>query len=146
MEKRRSIFMKLGMVVFAAGWLLLCTMLLNDSGEFYAESKDGLWKGYITKCAGSGQEYEAYLCYLGNAEGNVGEIEIFQFCNDGKKPCKAMAEHVPVSVAKHFSSAAPRKAYRIGRSEFDQPQKMTFGISWRDKEGEPRYSSLIFSS
>ena len=147
MEKRRSIFMKLGIVVFAAGWMFLCTMLLSDSGEFYAESKDGLWKGYIAKCAGSETEtYQAYLCYLGNADGNIGEIEIQQFCGDEKKPCRVMAQSIPVSVAKHFSDGAPRKAYQIRQTDLEVLQKMTLGISWRDKEGDLRYSSLIFSS
>lgn len=146
MEKRRSIFIKLGIIVFAIGWLVLCTMIVTDSGEFYAESKDGLWKGYITRGTGDEGKYQAYVCYLGNAEGNIGEIEVQQFCGEQGRLCRVKAESVPISVLKHFSASAPKKAYRIFKSQIDDIDKMTLGISWKDKEGDARYSSLIFSS
>lgn len=146
MKMKRSIWLKLGIVVFAAGLIFLCTMVISDSGELYAESKDGLWKGYIARNSGGEGMYQAYVCYLGNAEGNVGEIEVQPFCGKGDKPCKASAESVPISVLKHFSAAAPKKAYRISQQSIDETGRITFGISWKDKDGDVRYSSLIFSS
>ena len=43
MRSRYNIWLKIGIVVFAAGLIFLCTMVVRDSGEFYAESKDGTY-------------------------------------------------------------------------------------------------------
>ena len=147
MRSRYSIWLKIGIVVFAAGLIFLCTMVVRDSGEFYAESKDGLWKGYISRSTGRGEgTYQVYVCYLGNEEGNIGEIEVQPFCSKKAKPCRIVAESVPISVSKHFSQGAPKKAYRLAQTAINEADKITLGISWKDKDGEVRYSSLLFSS
>lgn len=142
--KKRKFLLGAGVAAFALMAFLLCAVLLSDE-DMSAESRDGLWKGYIVEDTGAGRpaNYKAYLYYLGNRDGDIGEIQVQRFPEgyalDGKDNITA----AKVSLA--YSRKAPRSsAYTLTELSCECVKKMNLGIVWKDSSGDSRYSCLIF--
>lgn len=147
MEKRKKYLTALAIAVTAMAVLTLCSFIALKGNSMYAESRDGLWKGYIVRSAdGDISRCRGYLYYYGSRDGNAGRICVEQY--EGRIPVLKELEpgRVSLSTMESLMIGEPRRSgYSLDAffsREGAKPESI--GIIWEDEKGEERYSSLVF--